>query len=90
MVNIDIETLVFFIGMGTIGGFIFILIKAKKWEDFYQFNSCKRYLLGGLCGFIYNFLYSAHNFPNGLMALVSGYSGADFILSIMERMKKDE
>jgi len=50
------------------------------------FESCKRYILGGVIGLLYTILYSDHNFPNSAMCWVAGYSGTSFIEALMKKL----
>ena len=81
-------TILFFVVMGLIGGITHVVVMAEKWSDLKKFSACKRSILGAICGLIYFFLYSDHDFPNMLMSLVSGYGGTSFIKNIMEKLKK--
>jgi len=82
-----IENLLYFIFMGTMGGMIYVIVKAEGWEDFRSFASLRQLLLSPFCGFVYFYLYSEFDFPNAFMSLVSGYFGTDFIISIMKKFK---
>ncbi len=86
----SLTQIVVFSLLGLIGGVTHVVVKAKSWEDLKKFSTFKRSLLGALCGFIYQFMYSEYDFPNSVMAVASGYLGIDFIKSIMERLQKGE
>ena len=77
----------YFVGLGVIGAIAYILIKSDEWEDLTTYDAFKRYLLGAISGFIYQYLYSDYNFPNSVMCIVSGYMGTDFILGIIDKFK---
>ena len=79
-----------FIILGGIGGFSAVLMLAEKWEDLTTFAAFKRYVIGGIVGGLYYALYAQHNFPNFVMAFVSGYCGTDFINKLVERVKKKD
>jgi len=82
---LDLTEMAYFIGLGVIGAIAYILIKSDEWTDLSSFDACKRYLLGAICGFIYQYLYSDYNFPNSVMCIVAGYMGTDFILGIIAK-----
>jgi len=83
----NVSEMVYFIGLGTLGGLIYILVKSDEWEDLSTFDAIKRYLLGAVSGYIYQLLYSAYDFPNSVMCIASGYLGVDFILGIINKFK---
>lgn len=76
-----------FIFMGLIGGFTFIMIKAKGWDEFKEFTTVRRVIVGGIAGFLYYFVYSEWDFPNIVMSFVSGYMGTDFIEGLINKLK---
>ncbi|GAH10198.1 unnamed protein product, partial [marine sediment metagenome] len=47
----------YFVGLGVLGAFAYILIKSDEWEDLTAFDAFKRYGLGAISGFIYQHLY---------------------------------
>jgi len=83
-----IETLVYFTVMGLLGGFAYCLVWAESWDQLFSFQYSKRIILGAIIGFVYNFLYSSHSFPNFVMSFVAGYMGTDFIAALIEKFKK--
>lgn len=85
----DLQIL-YFVVLGLLGGFVAVLLPAKGFSDLTTFASVKRYVVGGIVGGLYFMLYSQHNFPNFIMAFISGYSGTDFINKLLDRMKKEE
>ena len=79
-----------YVFLGFLGGFTYILVeKAEKVEDLIAFYAFKRYVLGGIVGFLYNIGHSEHGFPNSLMCFVSGYAGVTFIQSIINRFRRE-
>ena len=80
--------IVYFIMLGLVGGFTAVLLAAKSWNDLKTFSSVKRYVLGAIVGGLYFMLYSEHNFPNFIMAFVSGYFGTDFIDKLIGKVRK--
>jgi len=85
---LNITTIILFAVLGTLGGLVNVFMWAESWEDLRKFGTFKTVVLGSVIGFIYFFLYSDNNFPNGVMAFVSGYMGKDFIQAVIEKFKK--
>lgn len=83
----DLIELSYFVFLGAVGAVAYILIKSDDWEDLTTYDAFKRLSLGIISGGIYQLLYSNYDFPNSLMAIVSGYTGTDFILSLMNKLK---
>ena len=81
-------TILYFIILGVVGGATHVIVKAEKWTDLQKFGSFKRTILGAIIGGIYYLLYSDYNFPNMVMAWVTGYMGTDFIQTIITRLSK--
>lgn len=79
-----------FIIMGTLGGLTHVFIDAQSWEDLKKFAAFKNIVVGSITGFLYYSLHSNWNFPDGIMAFVSGYMGADFILGLIGKYGKKE
>ena len=79
-----IEQIIWFIFLGLLGGITHILIESKSFPDLIKFDALKTYLISGIVGFLYNFLYSDYNFPNFIMCWVAGYMGTDFIKKLLE------
>jgi len=72
-----------FVFHGFLGGLLWLLTKwiwTKK-------AVIQHTLVSALCGYLYYLLHSEYNFPNSVMAILAGYFGVDFVLSIMERFK---
>ncbi len=84
----DLTTILFFVVLGLVGGVIHIMVDAEKWADLKKFSAFKRSVIGALCGFLYFFLFSDHDFPNAIMTIAAGYIGTDFIKGIIERIRK--
>lgn len=84
-----IPEFLFFVLLGLVGGFTFILVeKAEKWTDLITFFAFKRYVLGGIVGYLYSIGYSSWSLPDGLMCFVSGYAGTTFIEALIHRYEK--
>jgi len=78
-----------FIVLGFMGGAIHVVMNAKSWGDLKKFSAFKRTILGAATGFVYSILYSEYSFPNSVMAIVSGYTGTDFLLRLFKRPLKE-
>lgn len=85
-----IAQVAWFIFLGLLGGVSYVMVNGKSWEDLGTFESCKRYILGGVIGLLYTILYSDHNFPNSIMCWVAGYSGTSFIEALMKKFGPQE
>jgi hypothetical protein len=81
------EALVFIV-LGAIGGLAYILVNTNSLEEALQYKYLKHIVLGGIAGLIYYFLHSEYNFPNGMMAIITGYASADFIPALARRLVK--
>jgi len=82
------EQLISFIVLGALGGLLHVLVHTSNLSEAIQYNNAKWVLIGAISGLAYYFLYSDYNFPNSFMALVAGYSGADFIVAGSKRFNK--
>jgi len=85
---IDVASLVSMALMGFLGGVTYCLVTAKSWRQFKEFRYSRRMMLGLIIGIVYCFLHSDYNFPNTIMAFVSGYMGTDFVSAIIEKLSK--
>jgi len=65
--------------LGALGGVLRVLLHTESLSEALTYVNSKWVLIGAIIGLAYYFLYTDYNFPNHLMALVAGYSGADFI-----------
>ena len=81
------EVLVFIV-LGAIGGLAYILVNTNSLEEALQYKYMKHLVLGGIAGLMYYFLYANYSFPDGVMAIVSGYASADFIPALARRLVK--
>ena len=84
--NIDILVLTLFTVNGLIGGLLHLIVSTKKLEDLKQYQNWKVLIIGAIIGYMYYFLHSDYNFPNGVMSIVAGYMGQDFIVKIIEKL----
>jgi hypothetical protein len=73
--------------MGFLGALLYILIWSKKAEDLKAYDNIRHLVIGLIVGYIYSILHSDYNFPNGIMALVAGYMGPDFVQALIEKLK---
>ena len=81
------EVLVFIV-LGAIGGLAYILVNTNSLEEALQYRYLKHIALGGIAGLIYYFLYANYSFPDGMMAIITGYASADFIPALAKRLMK--
>ena len=58
MVFDNLPQIAWFIFLGLLGGVSYVIVNGKNWEDLGTFESCKRYILGGVIGLLYTILYS--------------------------------
>ena len=84
----NIPEILFFILLGTLGGLTYVFMASDSWDDFKEFNSQKRIILGGIIGIIYFYLHSDWGYPNAVMTWVSGYMGPTFVDQLVEKRKK--
>lgn len=77
-----------FVFHGFLGAFLAVLLKAYSLKYLYSKKAVLRYILGAVIGYIYFWAYSEYNFPNGVMAIVAGYAGKDFIETLISKFKK--
>jgi hypothetical protein len=77
-----------FATLGAIGGLAYILVNTSSLEEALQYTYLKRIALGAIAGLAYYFLYAGYNFPDGLMAIISGYAATDFIPALARRLSR--
>lgn len=73
--------------MGFLGGLAHAFLVCRSWKEFKGFKGVKLIVIGLIVGIVYYMCYSAWNFPNGVMAFISGYAGPAFIESLTLRVK---
>lgn len=84
-----IPEFLFFVVLGLLGGFTYILTeKFENWGDLATPFAFKRYILGAIVGYLYSIGYSSWSLPDGLMSFVSGYAGTTFIQALLLRYEK--
>lgn len=83
-----IPQILLFIIMGAVGGLTYVFMIADSWDDFIEFNSQKRIILGGIVGLIYFYMHSDWGYPNAIMTWVSGYMGPIFVEQLIEKRKR--
>jgi hypothetical protein len=81
------ELLIHFIVLGALGGVLRVLIHTESLRKALQYDNSKWVIIGAISGLAYYFLYSDYNFPNHFIAIIAGYSGADFIVAAAARIK---
>jgi len=77
--------IILFIVNGFVGGLLHLLISSKKLSDLKKFSNYKVLVIGAIVGYMYYFLHSDYNFPNGIMTIVAGYMGQDFITKVFNK-----
>jgi uncharacterized membrane protein YeaQ/YmgE (transglycosylase-associated protein family) len=82
------EQIISFIILGALGGLLHVLIHTSSLKEALQYNSSKWIIIGAISGLAYYFLYSDYHFPNSFMAIVVGYTGADFIIAAAARVRR--
>jgi len=75
-----------YVVMGVLGSILYILMWSKNLCDVKSFEALRHILIGGIVGFVYYYLHTDYNFPNGIMSLVAGYMGPDFVEALVERL----
>jgi uncharacterized membrane protein YeaQ/YmgE (transglycosylase-associated protein family) len=73
------EGIIAFIILGALGGLLRVLLHTESLLEALSYNNAKWVLVGAISGLAYYFLYVDYGFPNSFMAIVVGYTGADFI-----------
>jgi hypothetical protein len=81
------EELISFTILGALGGLLHVLVHTSSLREAIQYNSSKWIIIGAISGLAYYFLHTDYSFPNHFMAIVVGYSGADFIVAAANRIK---
>ena len=74
-----------FVFSGFLGALLYILCWTKTAKELGDYNNVKRLIVGAIVGYVYFFLHSDYDFPNGVMAFVAGYMGTDFIEALIEK-----
>ena len=82
------ETIVYFFLLGVLGGAAHALMDAKGWEELTKFECIKSIILGGFTSGIYYFVCQQYNLPEQFMAIVAGYTGTDFLTSLIVKVQK--
>jgi hypothetical protein len=86
--GITMEGALAFMVLGAVGGLAYILVNTDSLEEALQYVYIRRIALGAIAGLAYYFLYAGYNFPDGLMAMISGYAATDFIPALARRMSR--
>jgi hypothetical protein len=74
--------------LGALGGVLHVLVHTSSLKEALQYNNSKWVLIGAISGLAYYFLHTDYSFPNHFMAIVVGYSGADFIVAAVARVRR--
>ena len=73
------DLLMNFIVLGALGGVLRVLLHTESLSEALTYANSKWVFVGAISGLAYYFLYTDYGFPNSFMAIVVGYTGADFI-----------
>jgi len=73
------ELIISFTILGALGGILRVLLHTNSLQEALTYANSKWVIIGAISGLAYYFLYTDYNFPNSFMAIVVGYTGADFI-----------
>lgn len=88
--SMEVAHVLYFMFLGLLGGVTYVIINIDGWEGLTSFDSCKRYVIGIIVGFLYDGLYSDYNFPNFIMCWVAGYMGISFIEGLINKFTEKE
>ena len=80
-------TILLFILSGFLGGLLRALMDSRSWSELKGFKRVRDMIIGLISGYVYYFLHSEWNYPNGAMSVVAGYFGADFILKFVGKFR---
>ncbi len=80
------EQLINFVILGALGGALRVLIHTESLREAITYANSKWVIIGAISGLAYYFLYTDYSFPNSFMAIVVGYTGADFIVAAAARL----
>ena len=82
------DELVSFTILGALGGVLRVLLHTESLGEALTYANSKWVLVGAITGLAYYFLYSDYGFPNSFMAILVGYTGADFIEATSRKASK--
>jgi len=82
------ELLINFMVLGALGGLLRVLLHTESLSEALVYANSKWVLVGAITGLAYYFLYSDYGFPNSFMAILVGYTGADFIEATSRKASK--
>jgi len=83
-----LKLLLHFIILGLLGGLAYVFIHTDDLEDLGSFQTLRYLVLSAITGYLYDYLYSEHNWPNSVMAFVSGYFAVDFIEGLVVQARR--
>jgi flagellar biosynthesis protein FliR len=70
------------------GGLLRLLLHTETLAEALTYANSKLIMVGAISGLSYYFLYADYGFPNSFMAIVVGYTGADFIEAASRKASK--
>jgi uncharacterized YccA/Bax inhibitor family protein len=82
------ESMLVFTILGALGGVLHVLIHTSSLKEAIQYANLKWVLIGAISGLAYYYLHTDYGFPDHFMAIVVGYSGADFIPTLARRLTR--
>jgi len=71
--------------MGLLGGCAYVLM----WKIKEPYEVGRHIILSAIVGTVYHLVHTEYNFPNLLMAFVSGYFCMDFLEGLVARYRKE-
>jgi len=72
-------SLLLFIVNSVVGALLNVLMWAEKPEELRSWRAVRTVLIGCIAGYIYWWAHSEWSLPNGLVAIMAGYTAQDFI-----------
>lgn len=79
-----VTEVIIFIFHGFLGGVLWLLVN-WQWS---KRSIVQHTIVSAISGYIYWLLHSEYNFPNSMMAIVTGYFSVDFIKHVFDFLGK--
>jgi len=80
-----IPAIALFVINGVIGALLNVLMWAKSCQELKGFEAIKTIIIGALVGYLYYFAHQEHGLPDGMMSILVGYAGKDFVEWALEK-----
>lgn len=87
--KIRIGPIIYYTFLGSLGGLTMVIVNSNGWADLTTLVSCRRYVVGIICGFINYVLCTYYSFPNSIMTWVMGYMGNAFVEGLIYQFSID-